>query len=136
MAKIDIDRLICSLIERSMMDKLLEKCLKDQNLEYKDGEIQLIPLTDEQKAYIDEMVKNGSTARYSDLVYADPKDEEAVTNEPIIARKPDIDMDAMVEKYKYNLQANNDRSIKYIPVEGIVSAYEKGLKDMYNKMKK
>ena len=39
MAKVDIDKLICSLIKRSMMGKLLEECLKEQNLEYKDGKI-------------------------------------------------------------------------------------------------
>ena len=44
MAKVDIDKLICSLIKRSMMGKLLEECLKEQNLVYKDGKI--TPLSD------------------------------------------------------------------------------------------
>ena len=115
MANIDIEKFIVSMIQQLMDGHPLKTnilyALLQQGLVYSDGRIVRVVNTKEGKSL-----------------------EEAITNEPIITKESDIDK--MVEKFKYNLQANNDMSIKYIPVEGIVSAYEKGLEHMFNKLKK
>lgn len=50
---------------------------------------------------------------------------------------PDADafIQIMTDKFKYDLQAGNGELIGYIPVDGIVAAYKKGLEDMWNKLK-
>lgn len=83
---IDIDKFICSLLDAKKDEggiplitySTLLGALKDQGVEYKDGEIQRIPLTEEQKAYIEEDLKNGSIAKESDLVYSDDKHKRRV----------------------------------------------------------
>ena len=81
MSEIDIDKFICSLRKELCetqyfeLIRIIDTALEEQGCEYKDGEIIEIeeqkPLTEEQKAFIDECLKNGSMIRWSDLAYAD-----------------------------------------------------------------
>lgn len=72
---INIDKFVCSLMRFTPVTAetkyLIQSALKDQGLQYKDGEIQRIPFKEKQKAHIDEGLKNGSMARESDLLHPD-----------------------------------------------------------------
>ena len=76
MAKINLDKLICSLAERNIF---LRDALKEQDLEYKDGEIVQKPLYEVGNIiiykghyyYIKEIVKGGGIGFYYDVVAID-----------------------------------------------------------------
>jgi len=113
---IDIEKFIVSMLQQLMKGHPLKTnilyALLQQGLVYSDGRIVRIVNTKDGKSL-----------------------EEAITNEPIITREPDIDIDAMVEKYKEDVQQAL-LPLGYSPdhVGELVLAYRKRLKDMFNKM--
>lgn len=132
MGKIDIEKFICDLLSlsryglESICFNDLKTGLQRQGLVYKDGEIVEIekekPLTQKEKDYIDKMVKNGSTARMEDLVYADKiKPKSIKFNE-------DTDFKAKVDKIVEFLK--NDPGCQALEAE-IHSWFEEKKLDVY-----
>ena len=128
MAKVDLEKLIGFILEdfyyssddAPLMIGDLRNALSNQRLVYKDGEIVPKPLTNMEKKLIEEDVKNGSTAKYSDLAYADED-------------MPDINK--MVEKYRKRIMSGEFAFTANDLVEAALRDYKNGLEDMWNKLK-
>ena len=126
---VDIDRFVCSMIERYCkihnIDRTLQRCwldkvLEDQGIVYKDGELQRM---EEIKG------KVGNSDIPQRMVSAKAKEEGY--------SKPEIDINEMVEKFRdANYQTLGPMNYSKDIIEMIVFAYKKGILDTLEQIKR